>query len=197
MLSRSGSIALGIAAMTLAVAVPDISTTAREVTNPDLPTALTALLKLALAALAAWVVICTTLGSTRGLPSVIARTLVPAAFFTMAAIGPAAAGSSWPVDGLRLPERTSTAEPSGKNHGSHGKNQRAQPTQRTTATIIVKPGDSLWNIARTQLPDGVSQRQIAGLTEQLHELNRGTIGNDADLLKPGQPLAIGTAEESR
>lgn len=59
-----------------------------------------------------------------------------------------------------------------------------RPDARTTAkTYVVKPGDSLFLIAKRVYGDGSRWRA-------LYEANKSTIGPDANLIKPGQKLVV-------
>ena len=50
-------------------------------------------------------------------------------------------------------------------------------------TYVVRPGDSLYKIAKLELGDGNKWRQI-------YEANRKTIGPDPNLIRPGQQLVM-------
>jgi LysM repeat protein len=56
------------------------------------------------------------------------------------------------------------------------------------ATVVVEPGDTLWSIARSHLGEGATDIQIASAWPQWYAANRGVIGADPDLLRPGQRL---------
>lgn len=62
-------------------------------------------------------------------------------------------------------------------------------TQPSTHTYVVRPGDTLWSVATALNPNATT----AQLTDAVHELwatNAHVIGNDADLILPGQELTI-------
>jgi hypothetical protein len=78
------------------------------------------------------------------------------------------------IEGLQLPDR-----PEGQ--GRH---------------VVVRPGDTLWGIARDQLLRGTSGASsptaaaVAAAVARLHAANRDVIGADPDLIRPGQHLKI-------
>ncbi len=63
------------------------------------------------------------------------------------------------------------------------------PDQRVrTVTVVVAPGDTLWDIARRHLPDGASAAEIAHAWPRWYAANRGVIGSDPSMLRPGTRL---------
>jgi len=78
------------------------------------------------------------------------------------------------IEGLQLPDRPEA-------HSRH---------------VVVRPGDTLWGIARDQLLRATSATRspsatsIAAAVARLHAANRGVIGPDPDLIRPGQHLKI-------
>ena len=63
------------------------------------------------------------------------------------------------------------------------------PTVDTVDTVTVAAGDSLWAIAARQLPSA-SDAEVATAWPQWHEVNRAVIGDDPDLIHPGQRLLV-------
>ncbi|MEG3071020.1 MAG: LysM peptidoglycan-binding domain-containing protein [Candidatus Syntrophopropionicum ammoniitolerans] len=59
----------------------------------------------------------------------------------------------------------------------------SRPTPPTPKTYTVKSGDTLYGIAKQVLGDG-------GRWQEIYSANTGVIGNDPDLIKPGQTLRI-------
>ncbi len=64
-----------------------------------------------------------------------------------------------------------------------GKTPPAVPTPAGGKTYTVKAGDSLSKIAKEVYGD-------AGKWKQIYEANKALIGNNPDLIKPGQVLTI-------
>lgn len=54
---------------------------------------------------------------------------------------------------------------------------------------VVSPGESLWQIVAADLP-GTATKQVTERIDEVHAANRTTIGDDADLLLPGQRLVL-------
>jgi hypothetical protein len=53
---------------------------------------------------------------------------------------------------------------------------------------IVRPGDTLWDIAKQRLPDGATRAEIAREWHRWYDVNRRVIGSDPGLILPGQVL---------
>ncbi len=68
------------------------------------------------------------------------------------------------------------------------------PSQHRTSppirTVTVRPGDTLWSIARRDLPAGASAPAVAARWHAIYHTNRPLIGDDPDLIEPGQHLRI-------
>ena len=62
------------------------------------------------------------------------------------------------------------------------------PADDRSPTVVVRPGDSLWTIARTHAPPGAAAADVARSTTRWYAANRGVIGTDPDLIHPGQQL---------
>jgi len=56
--------------------------------------------------------------------------------------------------------------------------------------LVVNPGDSLWTIGQERLGPGAPPEQVSNEVERIFELNRERIGNDPDLILPGQELLL-------
>jgi nucleoid-associated protein YgaU len=55
-------------------------------------------------------------------------------------------------------------------------------------TVVVHRGDTLWAIAARHLGPGATAEEVAQAWPRWHESNRSVIGDDPDLLLPGQQL---------
>jgi len=56
------------------------------------------------------------------------------------------------------------------------------------AEVVVQRGDTLWSIAARHLGPDASDAEIARAWPAWFEVNRGVVGDDPDLLRPGQVL---------
>lgn len=70
---------------------------------------------------------------------------------------------------------------------------RPAPTPQAH-THVVSPGDTLWDIARTEGP--ASNSATAAAVAALHGANTDVIGDDPDLLIPGQVLTLPTTAQN-
>ena len=52
----------------------------------------------------------------------------------------------------------------------------------------MRSGDSLWSLAAERLGPRPPAAEVAGLVAGAHRLNRGVVGPDPDLIRPGQQL---------
>jgi nucleoid-associated protein YgaU len=64
------------------------------------------------------------------------------------------------------------------------------PARPTEPTVVVRPGDSLWTLAERDLGGRATDRGISDRWHAIYRRNRGVIGPDPDLLRPGQVLSI-------
>jgi hypothetical protein len=64
------------------------------------------------------------------------------------------------------------------------------PEGQRSVTRTVEPGDSLWKIAQEQLGQNAPPELIGQEVAWIFELNRERIGNDPDLILPGQELLL-------
>lgn len=94
---------------------------------------------------------------------------------------PASAGTGW----LPAPERTSDSPASARSVGAPAATARARGADH----LVVRPGDSLWSLARALLPQA-ADREVQVLVTRLHATNRDLVGADPDLIHPGQRLRL-------
>lgn len=106
--------------------------------------------------------------------------------------------------GLGVPVVTTLAElpPAGAVAVDHpalaGRPVLPQPEARPPATgaaggtavavVVVRPGDTLWDIARRHLPGTASSAETAAAWPRWYAANRAAIGPDPALLRPGTRL---------
>jgi hypothetical protein len=64
-----------------------------------------------------------------------------------------------------------------------------QATPKTT-TKLVQPGDSLWTIAQARLSPDAAPQQVAEEVGRIYELNRDQIGENPNLIFPGQEFFL-------
>ncbi len=62
------------------------------------------------------------------------------------------------------------------------------PIAPPARVLTVQPGDSLWSIARGELEPAATDRSIAAYVTALYAANRSAIGDDPNLILPGQQL---------
>lgn len=153
--------------------------------SDDFPAAVLSLVTLVLGVAVLWAVLVGVLASSpalRGLAVALTPRLLRGLLFagvTGALTIPAAqAGERDRLDGLRLPDRplvasATTPEPDRRD---------AEPA------VVVQLGDSLWTIAQDRLDPGAGSAATARAVKRWHQANRSVIGDDPDLIRPGQRL---------
>ena len=73
--------------------------------------------------------------------------------------------------------------PGAARHGASGPDGAGRP-----ASVVVRRGDTLWDIAARHLAPGANDAQVAAAWPRWHAANRSTIGPDPNLILPGQRL---------
>jgi len=69
---------------------------------------------------------------------------------------------------------------------------------RAQAAVVVRPGDCLWSISARRLPGHATPSRIAQAWPAWWQANRAVIGDDPDLIQPGQRLLPpGTTQSDR
>jgi nucleoid-associated protein YgaU len=72
------------------------------------------------------------------------------------------------------------------------------PSRRLSASrdeLVVRPGDSLWSLTARRLGPGTTSTQIAATWPRLYAANRAAIGDNPDLIHPGQRLVPPAPDE--
>jgi hypothetical protein len=137
----------------------------------------------------------------RVLPRTVLRIVIAVTGFTMLALpGVAAAnpspapGPSWPTSAAPQlpsagwPATTAPRLPTASWPVTTGPSSTPATSSRPTApTVVVRPGDCLWDIAASHL-DHPTAQQIEHDVLGWYSLNRSAIGPDPNLLHPGQVL---------
>ncbi|WP_353353016.1 LysM peptidoglycan-binding domain-containing protein [Intrasporangium sp. DVR] len=72
-----------------------------------------------------------------------------------------------------------------------------RPSGTVVDTVTVRRGDSLWTIAERHLGPGASTADVAAEWPRWFEANRDVIGDDPDVILPGQLLRAPVAEVTR
>jgi hypothetical protein len=62
-----------------------------------------------------------------------------------------------------------------------------------TTRFVVEPGDSLWSISEKHIGPGATPEQVAYEVERIFELNRDQIGENPNLIFPGQEFFLVSA----
>ncbi|MDQ3604260.1 MAG: LysM peptidoglycan-binding domain-containing protein [Actinomycetota bacterium] len=66
----------------------------------------------------------------------------------------------------------------------------AQTEDKNTSSAVVRPGDSLWSISEGRLGPNATPQQIYNETARIYALNRERIGEDPNLIYPGEVLLL-------
>jgi LysM repeat protein len=72
----------------------------------------------------------------------------------------------------------------------------SQSAYEPAAALVIEPGDSLWAIAQERLGPEATPQQVAEETGRIYGLNRERIGEDPNLILPGQELLLTQGSES-
>jgi len=146
----------------------------------------------ALVASLCWAATAAVLGMLGRLPGLLGRTaragvavLVPPAVRVAAATvlgvqATTATALAAPTDGLAVERPVTSPAPA----------SWTEPTG--PLTVVVAPGDTLWDLARRHLGPDPSDSEVAVAWPRWWEANRGEIGADPDLLRVGLRLVVPT-----
>ncbi len=72
----------------------------------------------------------------------------------------------------------------------------AQTEDKNTSSVVVRPGDSLWSISEKWLGPNATSQQIYNETARIYALNSERIGQDPNLIYPGEVLLLKPARDS-
>lgn len=135
--------------------------------------------------------------SARGVPAPIRR-LVLAACGAAVLTGLAVPVQATPGDlhrdrrpaavlaGLPFPDRAAGL-PGGARIGTGPMRHSPAPDAEV---VVVRPGDTLWDLADADLGPGADAAAIDARWREIYALNRGVIGPDPDLIQPAQRLCL-------
>jgi nucleoid-associated protein YgaU len=133
----------------------------------------------------------------RGVPGAVRRVVLAACGVALVgALGSPAhaddgAGSSR-LEGLPLPDRaTTTTYVSQVFARAASRQDRSDtPARQQPAVVVVQPGDTLWAIARADLPADADDDAVAARVREIHQANRAVIGANPGLIRPDQRLRM-------
>jgi hypothetical protein len=92
---------------------------------------------------------------------------------------------------VRMITVTDRGAPLTRSGGSHDASSAAEPPPDAPASIVVRPGDSLWSIARSVLPAMANNDAIALKVVAIWDRNAQRIGTgDPNLIFPGTRLLL-------
>ena len=99
------------------------------------------------------------------------------------------------LEGLLAPDRT-TGRMAPRSPGpppsvADGRTAPGAPGRASSSgDLEVRPGDSLWTLTADLLPEDAALDDVATGWRQLYAANRAVVGEDPDLLRPGQSLRV-------
>jgi LysM repeat protein len=103
------------------------------------------------------------------------------------------------LPGLAQAQQT-PADPTEADQDADGNTNLAtaasRPAPETSGRLMVYPGDSLWSISQRELGPHATPQQIANEVERIFELNKDLIGDDPNVIAPGEELLLPSAPES-
>jgi hypothetical protein len=133
----------------------------------------------------------------RGVPGAVRRVVLAACGVALVgALGsPAHAGDgtgSSRLEGLPLPDRATTTTYVSQvfARASSRQDRPGTASRRRPAVVVVQPGDTLWAIARAELPADADDDAVAARVREIHRANRAVIGANPDLIRPDQRLRM-------
>ncbi|WP_159797633.1 LysM peptidoglycan-binding domain-containing protein [Puerhibacterium puerhi] len=85
-------------------------------------------------------------------------------------------------------EPAAPSEPADVDVAAEVRRDTAHPGPAPDGSVVVHRGDTLWDIAARWLGGSPSDGEILAATVRWHEANRDVVGDDPDLVLPGQVL---------
>jgi nucleoid-associated protein YgaU len=186
--SRCLVVATGLTAALWGAAAVLVRVAAGQPAGPDQPLVRLCLGALVAAAGWAWLQgLAGVVDAWRGAPGVESRGLRRLA---LAACGVALAGA------LAAPAYAGPERPPPDPLSGLPMPERAQgPGRPAERSVVVRPGDSLWALAERDLGSEATDRRVSETWPAIYRRNRGVIGPDPSLIRPGEVLTI--PEEQR
>ena len=86
------------------------------------------------------------------------------------------------------PPGSAASRPAGAPRPAGSPSRRPAGPPAPARPVVVQAGDCLWSIAAASLPGSATPAQVASEWPRWHAANRGVIGPDPDLLRPGLVL---------
>lgn len=103
---------------------------------------------------------------------------------------PDAAATAPLLDGLPLPDRPTGRGPRHPSVAARPAPAALPAPAHRVASVVVRPGDTLWSVAQHALPGPSGDAAVAHRWQRVYALNRGVVGPDPDLIRPGQRLRL-------
>jgi len=154
-----------------------------------------------------WVTTWTALAAARGAtwsvpgcPRAVQRAILAACGLALVGLGspaladPASHPNPSIVAGLPLPQRATNDPLASTPHPITARHQ-APDAARAPGRIVVRPGDTLWDLAAAELPSTADDAAITAAWHELYDANRDVL-SDPDLIYPGTRLDRPHQEES-
>jgi nucleoid-associated protein YgaU len=100
--------------------------------------------------------------------------------------------AGWSPDRPAAPRAGPDRHESGASSGPDQPARSSGPSRPAgrSPVVVVRPGDTLWALAARDLGPGASAAHVASAWPRWYAANRSTIGADADLILPGERLAV-------
>jgi hypothetical protein len=87
-------------------------------------------------------------------------------------------------------QNTTTTDEKGAPAGASWQRSAPEEPSRGTTPLVVEPGESLWSISEEHIGAGATPEQVAYEVQRIFELNRERIGEDPNLIFPGQEFFL-------